>query len=159
MFHVGVWINRVIKAFICSFPFYWWVLKLRVIKILTFGGQKLFTGSKKTNLKAIENKIVKIELNCKLHSLNIEDRTVICKEIKKTKINTIDNIFSFKNLSTFSHAATDIKLEGNFTQYAVVCRFLRQRFCFFPHQWLHFNKGLCLLPVSYVVLSSFQCLV
>lgn len=45
MFYVGVWINRIIKAFICSFPFYWWVLKLRVIKILTFGGQKLFTGN------------------------------------------------------------------------------------------------------------------
>lgn len=97
LFYVGVWINRIIKAFICSFPFYWWVLKLRVIKILTFGGQKLFTGSKKTNLKAIENKIIKIELNCKLHSLNIEDRMVICKEIEKTKINTIENIFSFKN--------------------------------------------------------------
>lgn len=64
---------------------------------MTFGGQKLFTGSKKTNLKAIENKIIKIELNCKLHSLNIEDRMVICKEIEKTKINTIENIFSFKN--------------------------------------------------------------
>lgn len=109
---------------------------------MTFGGQKLFTGSKKTNLKAIENKIVKIELNCKLHSLNIEDRMVICKEIEKTKIDTIENIFSFKNFSTFFHAATDIKLEGNFTHYAVVCRFLRQRFCFFPHQWLHFIKRL-----------------
>lgn len=126
-----------------------------------FGGKNylltisLFFFLKKKNLKLIENKTVKIKLNCKLHSLHLKDWMVICKE-RKQKINTIDYIFFLK---TFFHAATDIKLEGNFTHYAVVCPCLRRRFCFFPHQWLHFNKGLCLLPVSYVVLSSFQCLV
>lgn len=76
-------------------------------------------------MKVIENKIVKIELNCKLYFLNIEDRMVICKEIKKIKINIIDNIFFFKNLLIFFYVVIDIKLEGNFIYYVVVCRFLR----------------------------------
>lgn len=109
--------------------------------------------SKQKNLKPIEIKLSKLKLIIS-YILDILKNGNMQRE--QIKIHTVDYIFIKKNLSTLFHAATDIKLEGNFIHYAVVCRFLR-RFCFFPHQWLHYNKGLCLLPVSYV-LSSFQCL-